>query len=110
MSARILNQKPIHQLFDHILDGFKSTHEGAGFIFNEGIINHQEYIELLEKNATRLIERVRLFKLANNLLSLFFAVLFIWMQVGGDDLEMRRPTRGRRRNEKELVSRLKSHI
>ena len=106
MKVRILNKKPIHQLFDHILDGFKSTHEGAGFIFNEGIINHQEYIELLDKNATRLIERVRLFKLANNLTSLFFAALFLWLQVGGADLDMRRSARrsGRRRNETEITN------
>ncbi len=103
--ARILNPRQIHELFDHILDGFKATNEGIEFVHSEGVVDDAEYRELLQKNAARLIARIRQFKLANNIVSLFFAVVFSWCQVNGNDLEMRRSARGRRRNETEL-----SHI
>lgn len=101
--ARVLNKKQIALLFDHILDGFRASHEGAGFIHKEGIISDQEYHDLLQKNSIRLIERVREFRIANNVLGLVFAFIFTWHQVSGEDLEMRRArrTRTRRRNETE---------
>jgi hypothetical protein len=104
--ARILNKKPLTLLFDHILDGFKATHEGSEFILKEGIITTEEHYELLQKNAARLIARIREFKIANNLLSILFASLFTWMQVSGQDLDMRRSSRrsGRRRNETEITN------
>jgi hypothetical protein len=94
-TARILNRKSLDQLFFHILDGFKSSHEGAQFILKEGVITETEYKEILEMNSARLIERVREFRIVNNLLSIFFACLFGYMQVSGEELDMRRTARAR---------------
>jgi len=93
--ARILNRKNIDQLFFHILDGFKTSHDGLKFIKEEEVINEAEYLELLEKNAERLIDRIREFRIANRLMSLFFAALFGYMQMQTGELEMRRPGRVR---------------
>ncbi|MCZ8021189.1 MAG: hypothetical protein O9302_00225 [Cyclobacteriaceae bacterium] len=93
--ARILNRKSIDQLFFHIIDGFKSSHDGLKFIKAEHVITESEYLELLEKNAERLIERIRDFRIANKILSLFFACLFGYMQMQTGELEMRRPGRVR---------------
>lgn len=104
--ARILNPRQISKLFDHILDGFQVTHDGIEIVHHEGIVTEAEFTELLHKNATRLIARIREFKLCNNLTSIFFACLFAWCQCNGDDLQMRRArsrTGGRRNNDQELT-------
>lgn len=95
-AARILNRKPIDYLFDHILDGFKASTEGLKFVRNEVKMSDAEYIEWLEKNADRLIERIHEFKVTHKIMSIGFAFLFTWMQVSGDELEMRRPVRNGR--------------
>lgn len=91
----LLTKSRIEFLFDHILDGFKSSHEGAKYVREEGIINDVEYHEILEKNAERLVQRIHEFKIEHKLLSVFFALMFAWMQVSGDDLQIRRPSRTR---------------
>jgi hypothetical protein len=103
MRNTILTKHKVEHLFNHILDGFKSSAEGLKFLRRDGIIQDPEYLQLLEKNAERLIERINEFKITHKLMSIFFAGLFIWLQVGNDDLEMRRArrTRSRRRNETE---------
>ena len=105
MRSTILTKRKIEHLFHHILDGFKSSAEGLKFLRRDGIIQDPEYLELLEKNADRLIERINEFKIIHKLTSVFFAGLFTWCQVGGEDLDMRRAsrTRTRRRNETEQV-------
>ena len=103
MKARILNRKPIDQLFYHILDGFKSSHLGIRYLFKQSIVSKDEYIELLEKNCTRLIDRIHEFEVAQKITSVFFALLFTWLQVSDHNLEFRRSRRGRRRNEVEYV-------
>jgi len=103
---KILNRKPIDYLFDHILDGFKDTNEGLNFIKKEGLLTAEEYTEQLEKNAVRLVCRVKEFKI-KYLLSIGFACLFAYMQISGDEAVIRKPSRtrstrsGRRRNETE---------
>lgn len=104
MRSTILTKRKIEHLFNHILDGFKSSAEGLKFLRRDGIIQDPEYLELLEKNAERLIERINEFRITHKLMSIFFAGLFTWMQVSGEDLDMRRARRtrsGRRRNETE---------
>lgn len=104
MKARILNRKPIEYLFHHILAGFASSYGGLRGIFKDEVIDKDEYIELLEKNCERLIERIKEFEVAQKLTCLFFAVLFSYMQVTGEELERRGRGRrgGRRRNETEM--------
>ncbi len=95
MKQTMLSKKNASYLFDHILDGFRSSHEGIEKLYNQKLIDDHELVELLEKNSTRLIERIKEFKFVNQLVSVFFAVLFMYMQTSGDDLEMRRPARAR---------------
>jgi hypothetical protein len=90
MKPRMMSKAAMDQLFFHILDGFKSSHEGIHRLFDSGIIGAQEKAELLQKNSERLIARIHEFKIGQRMLSLFFAVLLSYMQISGSDLEMRR--------------------
>jgi hypothetical protein len=102
----MLSRKTASHLFDHILDGFKSSDQGIKLLKEEGIIQDAEFTELLEKNSARLIDRIYEFKVMHKLVSIFFAGVFTVMQIQGDDLDMRRTSRtrgGRRRNDKELA-------
>ncbi len=102
----MLSKEKVNMLFHHILDGFKSSAEGLLFLKRDRIIDEKEYVELLEKNAQRLIERIEEFKITNRILSVGFAMLFMWMQVSDQGLDMRRTrrTRTRRRNETEQTA------
>ncbi len=101
----MLSKRKVEMLFHHILDGFKSSAEGLLFLKRDHLIDEKEYIDLLEKNAHRLIERIEEFKISNRILAIGFAVLFTWMQVNDMGLDMRRTRRSRlrRRNEIENV-------
>jgi hypothetical protein len=105
MKEKMYSAQANRMLHDHILDGFASSHKGIQNLKNEGIIKEEEYTVLLEKNIERLIDRVKEFRLMERMLCIFFAILFGYLQVAGDDLEMRRGRRarsGRRRNESEM--------
>lgn len=106
MRATMLSKEKMDLLFHHILDGFKSSAQGLLFLKRDHIISDQEYTELLEKNAQRVIERIEEFKIINRLLSVGFAMLFLWMQANDEALDMRRTRRSRtrRRNETEQVA------
>jgi len=106
MKATMFSQKKINLLFDHILDGFKQSDAGIRQLKNGGLVSDHEYTELLEKNAQRLIDRINEFKIAQKLVSVFFACMFLWLQVNDQDLEMRRAKRMRvkRRNETETTT------
>jgi hypothetical protein len=105
MKAQMLSKEKMDHLFNHILDGFKSSAQGLLFLKRDRLISDQEYTDLLEKNAQRVIERIEEFKISNRLMSVFFACLFLYMQVSDEGLDMRRSrrTRSRRRNETEQV-------
>jgi len=97
-------------LFDHILDGFKTSHEGIQNLHRQRIVNDDEIADLIRRNSERLIERIHEFKIHEKLLGIFFACMFFWLQISGEDLEMRRPSRGgrgRRRDETEVHDRQK---
>lgn len=93
----MLSKKNSTYLFDHVLDGFRSSHEGIENLKEKGLIQEDEYTELHRKNAVRLIDRIKEFKFHTKLISVFFAFLFGWMQVQGEDLDMRRSSRVRSR-------------
>lgn len=103
MKPKMMSRNTLEHLFDHILDGFKTSHEGILNLEQQHLVPEHEVHALLKKNSERLIARIKEFKLLNGLLSLTFVTLFTWLQVTGDDLELRRPTRTRvrRRNETE---------
>ena len=104
MKARILNRKPIDYLFHHIFAGFASSYAGLRGIFKDEVIDKDEYIDLLEKNCERLIERIKEFEVAQKLTCLFFAALFTYLQVNSEELDRRGRGRraGRRRNDTEM--------
>lgn len=94
-------------LFDHILDGFKVSHQGIQDLDSMAIINATEMADLLKKNSDGLITRIHEFKALQKLMCIIFATMFGYFQIIGEDLEMRRARRVRvlrRRNETELVN------
>jgi hypothetical protein len=104
MKQRMMSEKAMSHLFDHILDGFRSSHHGILNLKDQGIVRSDEEIaELLKKNSDRLIDRIKEFKITQRLLAIFFAFMFGYFQISGEDLEMRRArrVRTRRRNETE---------
>lgn len=101
----MMSREAMDQLFYHILDGFKSSYEGIYQLYDQKIISAAELADLLQKNSERLITRIHEFKVGQKMLCVIFALLFGYLQITGDDLEMRRPGRarlGKRRNENEL--------
>lgn len=112
----LINKKSLEYLFDHLLDGFAATRQGIINLYNNKIIGVTEFVELSNLNEERLLARIKEFKIANKLVSVFFAALFTWLQIGGDDIDMRRSSRtrtgrsasrsarGRRRNEAEPIT------
>jgi hypothetical protein len=107
MKQRMMSKRSMDYLFDHILDGFKSSHQGIQDLYTMGIISAEELRDLLQKNSERLIARIQEFKVMEKLMCIFFAVMFGYFQITGEDLEMRRArrVRTRRRNESEEVVR-----
>jgi hypothetical protein len=89
------SEKSNSLLHDHILDGFHTTHEGLRKLKEDGLVDEREYVELLESNVKRLVSRIREFRLTEKLVCIFFALLFGYMQVNGEDLDMRRSSRVR---------------
>jgi hypothetical protein len=106
----ILNPKKIDYLMYHLVDGFEVTRRGLKQTLMQGAITLDEYHALVELNQDRLIARIKDFRIVNKLLSLVFAFLFSYMQINGDDMDVRRPqrTRGRRRNDAEQILNQKS--
>jgi len=100
MKPKMYSSKSNSMLHDHILDGTFASYEGLQVA--KGKFSKQEYTELLERIILRLRDRVVDFRvkegmaeIAKRALSILFAVLFTYMQINGDDLEMRRSTRTR---------------
>lgn len=90
-----MSKQSLEYLFHHILDGFKTSHEGIAQLQREHLVSDEEIHELIRKNSERLIDRIREFRMTEKLLCVFFALLFGYMQITGDELEMRRPARVR---------------
>ena len=95
MKPKMYSQKSNALLHDHIIDGFHTTHEGLHRLKEQGLVSEAEYTELLEKNVSRLLARIKEFRVAEKLTCIFFAFVFLFMQVKGEDLDMRRSARAR---------------
>lgn len=80
----------------HIFTNFESSLGSIEIARQKHLIDDSEVTELLKKNSQRLIDRIKEFKIATRIISIFFAILFSYMQVKGEDLEMRRPARSGR--------------
>jgi hypothetical protein len=105
MKAKMYSQKDHSYLFDHVLDGFASSHDGIEQLRDSGLIGDDEYADLLKKNSSRLIDRIKEFKIIRGVTCVAFAVMFTWMQATGDQLEMRRARTGRIRTRTEQARR-----
>lgn len=105
MKPRMMSKAAMDHLFYHILDGFKTTNQGIQDLHNLGTINVHELADLLKKNSDRLVTRIQEFKTLEKLMCIFFAMMFGYFQISGEDLEMRRArrVRTRRRHETENV-------
>lgn len=91
----MLSRENATYLFDHVLDGFESSHRGIEELRRSGLIDQSEYTDLLEKNTVRLIDRIKEFKICQRLTCILFACVFTWMQVAGEDMAIRKPVRVR---------------
>jgi hypothetical protein len=92
---KMLSDENAHMLFDHIIDGHTATYHGIKQAKESQLINENEFTTLMEKNTQRLIDRIKEFKLMLRMVCVAFAMLFMAIQVSGDELEIRRPTRTR---------------
>jgi hypothetical protein len=97
MKPKMYSSQSNSMLHDHIIDGLHTTHEGLRRLKEQKLIKQDEYATLLEKNIQRLVQRIQEFRIKEGLVEanrrltcIFFAIAFAWMQVNGDDLEMRR--------------------
>lgn len=101
----MMSKQAMSHLFDHVLDGHAKSFEGIQNLKELHLIDDQEYVDLLTKNTQRLIDRIKEFKIVHRIVSIGFAVLFGYLQMSCNDLEMRRGrgVRMRRRQEVENV-------
>lgn len=98
----MMSKKAMDHLFDHILDGYRSSHEGIVQLKEQGLVTDQEITDLLKKNSERLIDRIKEFKVVHKIVSIGFAVLFSYMQISCTDLDMRRARRLKLRRRQEV--------
>lgn len=102
VKEKMYSKQSHSMLHDHIIDGFVASHDGIKNLKEQGIIHDQEYAELVEKNISRLITRIKEFRVAEKMMAIFFAMLFAWLQVTDEDLEMRRSSRVRVRRRDQI--------
>ena len=103
MKSQNISAKSNSLLHDHIIDGTTGSYHGAKNGHLLGHFSKEEYVAILEKIIERLEQRVHDFRIKEGLieiykrtLSIFFACLFAWLQINGDDLDMRRSSRSTR--------------
>ncbi len=101
MKAVMLSKKEIEYANYHLHDGLETTLAGLNQLLEAQLITLQEHDELMQKAINRHLKLWRAFTntLVQKTVCIFFAALFVVMQVNGDDVQMRKPTRGRRRSE-----------
>lgn len=100
--SQSVSKRSLDYLIDHILGGYRSSHEGIVYAKKKGLLTAEEVADLLAKNGERLISRIIEFKIVERTMCIFFALLFGFMQITGNDLDMRRTrarVRVRRRTE-----------
>jgi hypothetical protein len=95
MKPRMMSKNSMDYLFHHILGGHESSHKSIELARATGLLNDDQVADLLRKNSDRLIDRIKEFKVLHKLVCVFFALLFGYMQISCEDLEMRRAGRVR---------------
>lgn len=107
MKEKMYSAQSHSLLHDHILDGFAASHEGIKDLKEKNLIDEHEYLVMLERNISRLIDRIREFRITQKITCVAFAFLFGWLQANSEDLEMRRAQRtrpGRRVRREQLLT------
>jgi len=104
MKPKMMSRQSVEYLFHHILDGFKTSHEGILNLKRDQLVTEEEISALIEKNCDRLIDRIREFRITEKIVAVGFACMFAWLQISGEDLEMRRAKRMRTRRRNEEMS------
>jgi hypothetical protein len=95
MKAKMYSAKSNTRLHK-MIDEFFTSNEGIDGLRARAVVKDEEYIKLVQRNIAFFYSRIKEFRLAEKMLSIFFAFLFTWMQVNGDDVEdLRKPTRSR---------------
>lgn len=115
MKATMLSKSEMEYANYHLHDGLEKTVEGLNALLKINKINIEEHDQLMQQAIHRHLALWRAFthKLVQKTLCLLFVSLFTYMQVNGEDLDMRRSSRtrttsrtsrsGRRRNESESI-------
>lgn len=101
MKPKMMSKRSMDYLFDHILDGFKTSHEGILNLQKQGLVPDEDIADLVRQNSERLIDRIKEFKLHEKIFGLFFATLFFYNQITCEDMDMRRSRRMRLRRKTE---------
>lgn len=101
MRPKMMSKRSMDYLFDHILNGFKTSHEGILNLQKQGLVPDDDIADLVKQNSERLIDRIQEFKLHEKIFGLFFATLFFYNQITCEDLDMRRSRRMRLRRKTE---------
>jgi hypothetical protein len=88
------------------IDEFYVSNEGIKNLRKTDIIHDEEFMSMVQKNIEVFMVKIKEFRLAEKMTCIFFAALFLWLQVNADDLDIQRKgrrsrSRGRRRNETE---------
>ena len=103
MKGKMYSEKAQAYLHKTLLDAFFTNHKGIQTLRKENVVqDDREYIELLEKNAEWLFQKVKEFRIAERIVCLAFVFIFGYLQVNGDDVERGRRSRsrsGRRKTE-----------
>ena len=105
MKPKMMSRAAMDYLFFHILGNHEASHQGILQLAEKQLATDDEVADLIRKNSERLIARIREFKVHEKIFGIFFALLLGYMQMTGEDLEMRRTARrtGRRKHKNENV-------
>jgi hypothetical protein len=86
----MMSKNSMDYLFHHILGGHESSHKAIAQAREHGLLTDDQVAELLRKNSDRLIDRIKEFKIVHKLVCICFALMFGYMQMSDDGLDMRR--------------------
>jgi hypothetical protein len=97
MKAVMLSKQEADYVDHHLVDGFDARVKGIIQLQENKLISLEESHELIVRASIEHVTLWRNFKmkLVAKTLCVFFALLFGYMQINGDDLDMRRSGRTR---------------
>jgi hypothetical protein len=107
MKAVMLSKQEVDYVDYHLIDGLDARIKGIVQLQDSNLITLEESHELIVRASMEHVTLWRTFKmkLMAKALCVLFAAMFGYLQISGEDLDMRRSSRkgGRRRSENENV-------